>query len=105
MSRLTKYLKQLCSLERAETDLQGVVELDRYGEPLYAQPIQVRCRRESYIKDTPTSTGAVMHSSTRYFLEGTTKVSVGDRIDNRAVIAVETYINSLGQIEGYECYV
>ena len=46
MSRMTKFLKQTCTFERAKRDSRGNVQLDKFGEVIYESPRQLRCRRE-----------------------------------------------------------
>lgn len=106
MSRMTKYLKQKCSLEQLvrDPDTQKPV-LDAYGEPQH-QPPQVRaCRREKVIKDVYTATGSIIRVDTRYYLDGSLFVDAGDRVDGRDVIGVEEYTNEYGEPEGYLVYV
>lgn len=105
MSRMTKFLKQTCSFERVQRDDAGAAVLDMYGEPQYESPIQIRCRREKLVKDVQTSTGAVLRSTTRYFVDESQSIEVDDRFDGKAILSVEEYINQLGTTEGYECYV
>ena len=57
------------------------------------------------MKDVQTSTGAIQRSSTRYFIDETQPVEADDRIDGKTVLEVSEYINQLGKVEGYECYV
>lgn len=106
MSRMTKYLKQKCSLERLvrDPDTQKPV-LDAYGEPQHYFPQVRACRREKVIKDVYTATGSIIRVDTRYYLDGTLFVDAGDRIDGREVIGVEEYINGHGDPEGYLVYV
>lgn len=105
MSRMTKYLKQTCTFERASRDASGDVKLNKYGDVIYDAPIQLRCRCERLVKDVQTNTGAVLQSSTRYFLDETQVVQADDRIDGIVVLQVEEYANQLGLKEGYEIYV
>lgn len=105
MSRLTKFLKQTCLLEQARHSDSRDIQLDKFGEVVYKPAVPVKCRKEQTIQDVQTSTGAVLRSSTRYFLDNSYSVEADDRLDGRAVLTVETYVNELGQVEGYECYV
>ena len=105
MSRITKYLKQKCSYERAERDASGKVLLDKYGEPKYESPQIIRCRCETTMQDVQTSTGAILKSSTRYFTDNTHKIQAADKLDNKVVLKVQEYINQFGDAEGYESYV
>lgn len=105
MSRMTKFLKQTCSFERVRRNDEGTAVLDKYGEPQYDSPIKIKCRRERLVKDVQTSTGAVLRSTTRYFVDESQPIEVDDRFDGKTILSVEEYINQLGTTEGYECYV
>jgi hypothetical protein len=105
MSRISKYLKQQCSYEKTKRDDQGKVKLDKFGEPLYETPILIKCRRETTIQDVQTNTGAILKSSTRYFLDDKHPIQADDKLDGKAVLKVQEYINQFGAAEGYECYV
>ncbi len=105
MSRMTKYLKQTCSVETYQTDAQGKPILDRYGDPLSNPPSVQPCRYEESFKDVQTSNGALVKSTARYFLDGSVRIRADDKIDGRAVLVVASYINQFGKSEGYEAYV
>lgn len=101
---MTKYLKQTCILERANRDLDGSPILNKYGEVAYLPAMSVKCRKEMYIRDVQTNTGAILRSNSRYFFDHSVPIQVGDKLDGKVALAVESYTNHLGQIEGYECY-
>ena len=105
MSRLTKFLRQTCRYEQAQRDRKGNVKINDYGEILYHAPRQVKCRREQLVRDVQTNTGAILRSSTRYFLDNTVSLKAEDKLDGAAVLTVEDLVNSMGVVEGYECYV
>lgn len=105
MSRLSKYLRQKCSYEKAQRNSTGDIVFDKYGEPLYEPPVLVKCRCEVTMKDVQTSTGAVVQSSIRYFTDDTHQIRVGDKLDNKHVLIVQEYINQFGTVEGFEVYV
>lgn len=105
MSRITKFLKQTCSYEAALRDDLGKVQLDAFGEVLYAPARVLRCRREKTVQDVQTNTGAVLRSSTRYFTDESVEINADDRLDGKTVLTVEEYTNQLGKTEGYESYV
>ena len=105
MSRMSKCLKQTCILEKARKNPDGSTKLDKFGEIMYDAPQTIKCRRERIVKDVQTSTGAIQRSSTRYFIDETQPVEADDRIDGKTVLEVSEYINQLGKVEGYECYV
>ena len=69
MSRMTKYLKQKCTYEKAKRDENGNILHDKFGDPQYGAPEIIKCRREETIQDVQTSTGAILKSSTRYFTD------------------------------------
>lgn len=105
MSRITKYLRQKCSYEQLVRDSQGRVLLDKFGEPQYSAPVIIKCRREVTVQDVQTSTGAMLQSSTRYFVDSDHQIQADDRLDNKTVLKVQEYINQYGAPEGYEVYV
>lgn len=105
MSRMTKFLKQTCSFEKALRNSDGTTKLDKFGEVMYAAPKSIKCRRERIIKDVQTNTGAILSSSTRYFVDEVQVIEPDDRFDGKAVLEVEEYVNAQGATEGYECYV
>lgn len=105
MSRMTKFLKQKCLFEQAKRDSKGEVLLDVYGSVLYKAVKRIKCRKEECIKDVQTSNGAILQSSTRYFIDNSVEVHADDKLDGKTVLQTESYVNHLGHIEGYECYV
>ena len=105
MSRMTKFLKQSCSFEKAKKNSNGQVQLNKFGEVLYETPTIIKCRRERIVRDVQTSTGAILRSSTRYFTDDSQIIEADDRLDGRIVLEVEEYTNQLGKVEGYESYV
>lgn len=105
MSRMTKFLRQKCQFEQAQRNTDGTVKLNDYGDILYEAPQELKCRREKYVKDIQTNTGAILKASTRYFLDEHVEVQADDRIDGHVILSAEEYTNQLGRCEGYECYV
>lgn len=105
MSRMTKFLKQTCQLERAVRKADGSVVLDKFGEVQYSAPVTLKCRRERVVKDVQTNTGAILRSATRYFTDEKQTIQADDRLDGRVVLEVEEYTNQLGLTEGFESYV
>lgn len=105
MSRMTKFLRQSCVLEKAQRNSVGDVNLDEYGDILYENPQTLKCRRERFVKDMQTNTGATLKTSSRYFLDESVAVEADDRIDGKVILSVEEYTNQQGLCEGYECYV
>ena len=126
MSVMTKFLKQTCLFEKAATILDlnkstvvgvsivgearcGVAmeltELNDYGDIQYEPAEVLRCRREKYVRDMLTTNGAILKTSSRYFLDESTEIQADDRLDGHVVLACEEYIDSLGKCVGYEAYV
>lgn len=105
MSRMSKFLKQECSFERAKRNADGSVQLDKFGDVMYESPVTLKCRRERIVKDVQTATGAILRSSTRYFTDEIQPIEADDRFDGKTILQVEEYVNQLGRIEGYESYV
>lgn len=105
MSRMSKYLKQKCTYEKAKRDENGEAILDKFGEPIYGSLEIIKCRRETCIQDVQTSTGAILKSATRYFTDDKQSIQAGDRLDGKAVLKVQEYINQFGVAEGFESYV
>ena len=105
MSRMTKFLKQICSVERYKEKDTNDAETNRFGEYIYEEPIQCKCRNEVCFKDIKTENGSVVRSTSRYFLDESVEIKPDYRIDGKVAITVETYINQFGTVEGYEVYV
>lgn len=104
MSRMTKFLKQKCTLEKLIVE-NGQPKLNDFGEFQYDVPIELRCRHESSHKDIQTSNGSIVRSTSRYFLDESTDIKADYRIDGKVIISVTEYVNGLGKVEGYEAYV
>ena len=104
LSRMTKFLKQTCSFESAQRE-DNLVVLNEYGDIQYNQPITKACRREAYVRDLQTANGAILKTSSRYFLDESTVIRANDRIDGCVILACSEYTNQFGQCEGYEIYV
>ena len=104
MSRMTKFLRQKCQLERVIFE-EGLPKLNDFGEFQYGAPAVAKCRHESSHKDIQTTNGSIVRSTARYFLDESTPVAPDDRIDGKVVVSVIEYVNGLGLVEGYEVYV
>lgn len=98
MSRMVKFLKQTCQLERVSIS-GGKPVIDTYGELQYESPITIRCRRERYIRDVETSVGAIMKSSHQYYT--VEQIGLNDKLDGLVVLITEEYVNGHGRQEGY----
>lgn len=101
MSRMTKYLKQTCTVKNVLIDADGEPLVDIYGEPSYSVPAVYKCRRERSFKDVLTVSGVMKKSSITYYLDETCNINIGDLIDDRAVVDFQEYTNEHGQTEGY----
>lgn len=105
MGRMTKYLHQTCSIETAVRDSSDQVVSDLYGASTFNKALTVRCRREHITKDVLTANGSVVKSATRYYLDESVNVRIGDKIDGLPVYQVSDFIDERGISEGVECYV
>ena len=105
MSRMTKFLKQVCQVEAYEVTEEGNPERNRFGEIIYQEPEARKCRREKIVKDVQTANGSIIRSNARYFLDESMEIRADYRIDGHVVLTVEEYTNEHGKCEGYEVYV
>ena len=105
MSRMSKYLKQKCTYEKLKRDETGRILLDKFGEPQYEDAVVIKCRRETTVQDVQTNTGAILKSTTRYFTDDKQSIQASDKLDGKAVLKVQEYINQFGVAEGFESYV
>lgn len=99
MSRMLKYLNQRCTLQSVKIDSNGEPEMDGYGDLAYDAIKLIPCRREKYVRDVETATGAVLKSSTEYYT--ISSIGINDKLDGKVVLSVEEYTNSIGGTEGY----
>lgn len=104
MSRMTKFLRQKCQLERF-IEIDGTPILNIFGEFQYAPPTVISCRHELSYQDVQTANGSIVRSTSRYFVDDSHPIKADYKIDGKVVISVKEYINSLGKSEGYEVYV
>lgn len=105
MSTMAKFMQQTCSFERALRERSGDTKLNKFGDVLYASPKTLKCRRERVIKDVQTNTGAILSSSTRYFLDESQTLNPDDKLDGKAILELEEYVDAQGRVVGYEVYV
>lgn len=105
MSRMTKFLRQKCLVQPYRVDKAGNPALNDFGELQYEPAKSRSCRHEVVFKDIQTANGQIIKSQSRYFLDESLEIKVNYKIDGNIVIEVSTYINGLGQCEGYEVYV
>lgn len=104
MSRMTKFLKQKCLLEKYIEENEQP-KLNMFGELEYQAPITLKCRHEMSHRDVQTTNGSIVRSTSVYYLDESVKIKADYRIDGHVVVSAISYVNSLGAIEGYEVYV
>lgn len=102
---MTKYLKQTAQLSSMLLDTSGNPLLDMYGDPSYAAPTPVRCRRERRLRDVLSQTGSTVRSETTYYFDESQQLTVGDLIDGKPVLDFEEYVDGNGVLVGYEVVV
>ena len=105
MGSMLRHLNQTAVWKSAQVDGEGNPLLNLYGDPQYGEAQTIRCRREHVLKDVLTSTGAIVKSTTRYFIDSSTVVKVGDLLDGSQVIDFADYIDRRGVCQGYEVLV
>lgn len=103
MSKMTKFLKQTCSIQAYATS-EGEPTYNEFGELIYGSGVTCSCRCEPLVRDLLTSNGSVLKTTSRYFLDESVDVKTDYLIDGHVVLSVETYINQVGKVEGYEVY-
>lgn len=104
MSRMTKFLKQECQVTPYQLDEQGMPMLNRFGELVYGEDVTCKCRHEPTVRDVQTSNGAILKATSRYFLDESQELKADYKVDGKVILAMDTYINELGNVEGYEVY-
>lgn len=105
MSRMTKFLRQKCKVQPYEVDAAGNPMYNDFGELQYQPPKVCNCRHEISFRDVQTSSGQLVKSTSRYYLDESLEIKADYKIDDRAVLSVASYVNGLGLCEGYEVYV
>ncbi len=105
MSRMTKFLKQTCTVQAYKVTESGTPEQDRFGQIQYEEPVECKCRREKVVKDVQTANGSLIQATTRYFLDEVFELKVDYLIDGHVLLTVKEYTNERGKCEGYEVYV
>lgn len=106
MSRMTKYLKQKCMVTPYQMNEEtGKPVLNKFGEIEYDDPVECKCRHEIIVKDIQTQNGQLVTANGRYFLDESFELRAEYLLDGDPIISIETYINEMGRIEGYEVYV
>lgn len=105
MSRMTKYLRQKCTYEKLQRGVDGSILLDKFGEPQYEAAEEIKCRREAYVQEVQTNTGAILKSVTRYFTDDRQTIQANDKLDGKPVVKVLECVNQFGTSEGFESYV
>ena len=98
-----KYNKRLMLYCNQSARYEKFIEADNYGNPTYAEPINIKVRREGHYKLFRNESGETKTSTTRIF--STTEVNINDRIDGKFVIDVAFMTDKQGNIIGWEAYV
>lgn len=104
MSRMTKFLRQQCLLQPYLKNADGSPRHNDFGELQYSNGTRCMCRHEQLVRDVMTANGSMLRSSSRYFLDSSVDVRADYLIDGKVVLQVASYVNSIGQVEGYEVY-
>lgn len=104
MSRMTKFLKQTCLVEKLQMK-NGKPVINDFGEFQYQEAVSAKCRHEQSHRDVQTANGSIVRSTSVYYLDEHLPIAADDRVDGKVVISVSEYINGLGRTEGYEVYV
>lgn len=105
MSRLTKFLRQTCSVEKLKVNEDGSAVFDKYGNPEYEEAVTTRCRMEPSSELVQDSTGHMVRSTATYYVDNSVTLSVGDRINGKPIIKVDAYVVACGATIGWEAYV
>lgn len=93
MSLISCYLNQSAQLERYLRD-------DDYGEPVFAAPQAIKCRKQMQRDFDRTARGDSVLLRTIYYTE--VEVAAGDRIDGAIVAKAEAMVNLPGVAVGYK---
>lgn len=104
MSRMTKFLRQKCRLEKYIEE-NGQPKLNDFGEFQYDSPLVVKCRHEVSYRDVQTANGSIIRTTSVYYFDESHEIKPDYRIEGKVVVSVKGYINGLGNVEGYEVYV
>ena len=105
MSTMTKLLRQSCLFEAAQRSSDGRTILNEYGDIQYESGESLKCRREKHVRDMQTANGAIIQTSSRYFLDNFREIQTDDRLDGHVIVACEEYTDQMGVCIGYEVYV
>ncbi|KXZ39481.1 hypothetical protein SAMN05661008_00333 [Alkalithermobacter thermoalcaliphilus JW-YL-7 = DSM 7308] len=77
--------------------------IDEYGKPSHMEK-EIKCRIEEKIKVILSPSGEEVISTSRVFLDKDTQINIGDLIDNKKIITINTIKNYRGKIEGKEAF-
>ena len=105
MSRMSKFLRQSCTVQPYQLDDKNEPKYNQFGELLYEPPTLCKCRHEISYQDVQVANGSIVKSSSRYFLDESLEIKADYLIDGRAVLSVSSFVNQFGKVEGYEVYV
>lgn len=77
-----------------------ISDSNEYNEPVYSEPVTIKCRKEQKFKLVKNKLGQEVVSDTK--LTTVMPVQVDDLIDDRTVISVLSLVDFDGNTEGYE---
>ena len=101
MGKMTKYLKQTASIECVLLNTDGTKKLDVYGQPMYATPVTVNCRKETYNARSSTGYGQFVNCKTTYYFDESVEITSGATVDGHEVQNIEEYVDGIGTLIGY----
>ena len=101
MGKMTKYLRQVATIENVILDDNGKPVLDVYGQPQFGLPVQSKCRKEAYKARANTSYGQFVNFTTTYYFDETVTIRNGDKVDGQEVQSIEEYVDGVGTLIGY----
>lgn len=88
---------------REKAILKTKVGIDEYGKPSFIEKT-IKCRIEEQIKQILSPQGEEIISTSRVFISKNETINVGDLINNKQVISINTIKNHRGKIEGMGVY-
>ena len=93
---LSSYLNQ-------SAEYQQKTGTDDRGQPIYAAPVSINCRKQEKIQNILTATGQAVQTQHSYYL--TTPVKEDDQLEGRRVMAVSVWRGLGGEVLGYKAVV
>lgn len=92
---IQRFLKQTVSW-------QAVASTNDRDDPIYAAGVQIPARSMQYLKDLIGRDGEVTTATNRVMLQQT--VSIGDLLDGREVIGLDSLVDYRGVTVGYSAF-